>query len=203
MRANVLVPQAVFLAALVPTVASAFLLPPAGSSHISISSRRIGSIRRVGIESHCNTCYFHGSTPLHTTSLIRVRGINPTALFASKKRKRDSEDVNNTTDQPADTNGNGDDDIEKDTVRVRIWRALASGEELSMTQLSKRVGVRSVGDLKSHLVHVERQAKTLQNKKDDWRERRGLPPINGAGNGQKLRLKIRRGGKKEVFVKLV
>ena len=50
-----------------------------------------------------------------------------------------------------------------DTIRVRIWRALASGEELSLAELSRTVGVSSYGDLRSHLRHVERQASTLSN----------------------------------------
>lgn len=98
----------------------------------------------------------------------------------------------------------------EDTIRVRIWRALASGEELSMTQLSKRVG-ESRGDVRSHLVHVERQATTIQNKSDDWRVRRGLLPVSASkdtdgaaiAGAKKLRLKKRRGAKNEVFYRLV
>ncbi|KAL9191241.1 hypothetical protein ACHAXT_000947 [Thalassiosira profunda] len=98
---------------------------------------------------------------------------------------------------------------EKDTIRVRLWRALASGNELSLTQLSKRVGEKR-GDVKAHLTHVERQAKTLGNKSDVWRARRGLQPVakreDGSGSGggpKKLRLKTRRGAKNEVFFRLV
>ena len=91
----------------------------------------------------------------------------------------------------------GDGDEERDTVRVRIWRVLASGEEVSLARLSKLLGVPR-GDVASHLVHVEKQARTLQNKKDDWRARRGLPP-----GARALRLKQRRGPKKEVLVRLV
>lgn len=104
--------------------------------------------------------------------------------------------------------GGDDDETERDTIRVRIWRALASGDELSMTELSRRVGVRRGGDLKSHLRHVERQARTLRNKKDEWRARRGLAPRDDDGGGlgrgpRKLQLKTRRGGKNETFVRLV
>ena len=50
---------------------------------------------------------------------------------------------------------------EKDTIRVRIWKALVSsnGKEISLTQLCKQIGVRNKGDVRSHLIHVERQAK--------------------------------------------
>mmetsp|Transcript_29313 Transcript_29313/g.62234 ORF Transcript_29313/g.62234 Transcript_29313/m.62234 type:complete len:171 (+) Transcript_29313:128-640(+) len=98
----------------------------------------------------------------------------------------------------------------KDTIRVRIWRALASGDEITMTELSNRVGERNRGNLRSHLVHVERQAKTIGNKSSEWRERRGLPPLaktgesGGPGGGPKrLRLKMRRGAKNEVFIRLL
>ena len=91
-------------------------------------------------------------------------------------------------------------DCEKDTIRVRIWQALASGEELSMTQLCNRVGMRNNrGDIISHLKHVEIQAKTIRNKSEEWRIRRGLMP-SGA---KKLRLKRRRGAKNEEYIKLV
>ena len=53
---------------------------------------------------------------------------------------------------------------EKDTIRVRIWKALVSsnGKEISLTQLCKQIGVRNKGDVRSHLIHVERQAKTTE-----------------------------------------
>ena len=91
-------------------------------------------------------------------------------------------------------------DCEKDTIRVRIWRALASGEELSMAQLCNRVGMRNNrGDIISHLKHVEIQAKTIRNKSEEWRIRRGLMP----SGTKKLRLKRRKGAKNEEYIKLV
>jgi len=87
-----------------------------------------------------------------------------------------------------------------DTIRVRIWRALASGEELSLKELGAIVGERRLGELKSHLTHVEKQAKTIKNKKDQWKERRGLSNINDR-KLHKQRVQIRRGGKNEIFVK--
>jgi len=85
-----------------------------------------------------------------------------------------------------------------ETIRVRIWQALASGEELSLQELSKAVGVNSFGDLRSHLRHVERQASTLGNKSEAWRRRRGLPE---ALRTNRLRLQ-KRHAKKSVFYKL-
>ena len=137
-------------------------------------------------------------------SLRRTNSDDDDARIADNR----SDDV---TSVDGTTGGGGDDDdeTERDTIRVRIWRALASGDELSMTELSRRVGVRrGVGDLKSHLKHVERQARTVRNKKDEWRARRGLAPRDDdsgdLGRGpKKLQLKTRRGGKNETFVRLV
>ncbi len=90
-------------------------------------------------------------------------------LFSSRQGQRD-EDFGN---QLGDIDGEG-----RDTIRVRIWKALVSsscnGEELSIRQLGSLVGERRLGDLKSHLVHVEKQAKTVGNKSKEWKQRRGL-----------------------------
>jgi hypothetical protein len=95
----------------------------------------------------------------------------------------------------------GDEDIAEepgDTIRVRLWRALASGEKLSLTELAKAAGEsRRLSDLKSHLVHVEKQAKTLKNKSSEWRERRGISP----NVCKKMRLKKTR-VKKEIYFQL-
>ena len=88
---------------------------------------------------------------------------------------------------------------EFNTIRVRIWRVLSSGDEISITQLSKQLG-ESKGDVRSHLKHVERQAKTIRNKSDEWRARRGL---SSSGVPKKVQLKKRRGAKNEVFIRLV
>jgi hypothetical protein len=97
----------------------------------------------------------------------------------------------------------GDNDVDdegmEDTIRVRIWKALASGEELTLKQLGAAVGEHN--DLKSHLTHVGKQAKTLKNKSIKWRQRRGLPTDN-VQKINKLCLKMRRGNKKELYVKL-
>ena len=134
-----------------------------------------------------------------------ISSTSPSALFLSSAAEpnaynNDEKHTNNTTGP----------EEEKDTIRVRIWRALASGDELSMTQLCKQVG-ESRGDVRSHLTHVERQARTIRNKSDDWRVRRGLAPLTdntgddtgSLPNPKKLRLKKRKGPKNEVFIRLV
>lgn len=65
-----------------------------------------------------------------------------------------------------------EDGAETDTVRVRIWKALASGDEWSIRDLGAAVGERRQGELRAHLKHVEKQAQTLRNKSMAWRERR-------------------------------
>ena len=96
-----------------------------------------------------------------------------------------------------------DDNLVHDTLRVRIWRALACGEELSLSQLSSIVKERRVGELRSHLTHVQRQCKTLSNKSNEWRIRRGLMPLsNNDRQEKKLRIKMRRGKKNELYVRL-
>jgi len=102
-----------------------------------------------------------------------------------------------STDESDDSN----DDIinEKDTIRIRIWQALSSsaGKELSMKQLGMVVGERRISDLKFHLTHVEKQAKTFGNKSKEWKERRGINE-----NIKQVKLKIRPGGKGMIYIKL-
>ena len=95
------------------------------------------------------SCFYSDNEPLLRRRASTIGG-GSTSLFCS----------------PAPANVDGQDgdapdidhaETEKDTIRVRIWRALASGDEVSMTQLCKRVGERR-GDVRSHLKHVERQA---------------------------------------------
>ena len=74
---------------------------------------------------------------------------------------------------------------------------------------------RRMGELRSHLVHVERQAKTLRNKSDEWRIRRGLVRPGDIKSGdkvnedlsplafkKKIRLRMRKGKGNEVFIRL-
>jgi len=89
----------------------------------------------------------------------------------------------------------------RDTVRVCIWKALASGKELSLKELGALVGEGRQGDLKAHLLHVEKQAKTLKNKNVNWRRRRGISTTN-IKKTNKLRIRTRRGEKNQVFVRL-
>ena len=105
---------------------------------------------------------------------------------------------------------------EEDTIRVKIWRALASGEEMRLSELGNTVGERRMGELRSHLVHVERQAKTLRNKPDEWRIRRGIVrPVDIKSGDEvnehlspfafkkKIRLKMRKGKGNDVFIRFV
>mmetsp|Transcript_29144 Transcript_29144/g.44065 ORF Transcript_29144/g.44065 Transcript_29144/m.44065 type:complete len:215 (+) Transcript_29144:79-723(+) len=96
---------------------------------------------------------------------------------------------------------------EKDTVRVRIWRSLATnnGQELTLQQLGAMVGERNLGDLRSHLTHVERQAKTFRNKSDEWKKRRGLVLHDSDGKSnviQKVKLKRWKGDRGIMFIRL-
>ena len=97
-------------------------------------------------------------------------------------------------------NGNENDDEEPiDTIRVRIWRVLATGKEYSLKELGTAVGERRSGELRHHLQHVAKQAQTLRNKSRSWRERRGLDPDGSINN--RIRLVTRRTNK-EYFLRL-
>ena len=118
-------------------------------------------------------------------------------LFLSKQTSNNEPTQENDSVSDDD---DGDDEKNTDTIRVRIWRALAPGDELSLKQLGSIVGERQLGDLKHHLTHVEKQAKTLRNKSNEWRERRGL--VRYDRKIQKLSLITRRGKKNTVYVRL-
>ena len=132
-------------------------------------------------------------------------------------QKDDKLNINNTNNN---NNNTQPDEEEKDTIRVRIWKALVSSnnKEISLTQLCKLIGVRNKGDVRSHLIHVERQAKTIQNKSNEWLVRRGLLPVDidtddsqdgggsikvGSGGAKKLKIKRRKGAKNEEFTRLI
>ena len=84
-----------------------------------------------------------------------------------------------------------------DTIRVRIWQILAKGDEISLKDLCAQIGERNLNNLRDHLQHVEKQAKTVSNKKPVWRQRRGLPP---QASKRPLRFCFRRGDKNQVLV---
>lgn len=92
---------------------------------------------------------------------------------------------------------NDHDDIEMDTVRVRIWRALSKEKEMTLRELGIIVGESNIRDLKFHLLHVEKQAKTLGNKSDEWKIRRNISP-----EIRKAKLAHRRGQKGLVYIKM-
>ncbi|KAK1747897.1 hypothetical protein QTG54_001860 [Skeletonema marinoi] len=137
----------------------------------------------------------------HTNSLELARRCDGDASVLLKSEQNDD---NTPTPKEGEAS---DSDEQLDTIRVRIWRQLADGKELSLSQLSNAVGERRLGELRSHLTHVEKQAKTIRNKSDDWRTRRGLS--SGVGNNgkagalRKMKLKFRKGRKNETFVRIV
>ena len=131
------------------------------------------------------------------TKVVQCR-LHQVSIFLSKRIHHDTnQTLNKDADEENQKQQQSDEDF--DTIRVRIWRILSSGEEISVTQLSKQLG-ESRSDVRSHLKHVERQAKTIRNKSNEWRVRRGLSPV---ASPKKMQLKKRRGAKNEVFIKLV
>ncbi len=150
----------------------------------------------IAVQSRCTTIHKN-----------KAKDWKSSPLFLSKKlnNKPNNNDNNNNNDNKKSNDQNDDaTTTSTDTIRVRIWKALASGEELSLKELGSIVGERKLGDLKDHLSHVEKQAKTLKNKSNEWRERRGLITVYGRNNRkvEKLRLIIRRGKKNIVYVRL-
>lgn len=91
-------------------------------------------------------------------------------------QQQDDEESTEKDDNNQELNKDDDDDdnVGQDTIRVRIWRALASGKELTLKELGAVAGERRQGELRAHLQHVEKQAQTVRNKSAKWRERRGL-----------------------------
>ena len=156
-------------------------------------------------------CQYHSCVRSEAAAAAQVRHILPypqpasaatgrsSTLNASKKNAYEDGNTNNLGTEN-ERKSEEKEPQQQDTIRVRIWQALSSGQELSLTQLSKAVGERRRGELRSHLTHVEKQAKTLRNKSDKWRVRRGLPPASSGSS--KIRLKMRKGSKNEVFVRL-
>lgn len=134
-----------------------------------------------------------------------------TVLAERKKREAQKKIANDSTTQynriRTYNSSSFFDRKEEDTIRVRIWRVLASGEEISLSDLSKAVGcaVRK-GELRSHLSHVEKQAKTLKNKSSEWRIRRGLLPKEEIGNNKKQKslklIQSKRGPRNELYLRL-
>ena len=67
----------------------------------------------------------------------------------------------------------GENDAES-TPRVKLWRALCEGEAHSLGSLAQSAGL-SAKEVRHHLEHVAKQARTLKNKSADWRSRREIP----------------------------
>lgn len=119
---------------------------------------------------------------------------------------------NDRDDQQEENDGEAD-ETPDDTIRVRIWRALAKHGELSLKELGSLVGERHLGDLQSHLAHVSKQAKTFGNKSNEWKIRRHVyfeesctDEKNDAASAKKLRKTVkilkRKGPKGTVFIRM-
>jgi len=173
------------------------LVPNTRTSRTSSSASSSATARIASNQLH--RCKQYTCTVM-TTRFGKTSASGKAATCTSSRRSAlQSKDTRPTcTDNESDEGVGGE-----DTIRVRIWRALADGEELSLSKLSNAVGERRRGELRSHLAHVERQAKTLRNKSDEWRIRRGLPPASKGVTSKRVRLKIRKGTKNEMFVRLV
>lgn len=127
-----------------------------------------------------------------------------------------NDDSNDHTSNKYNKNEDRDDDdndTPDDTIRVRIWRALAKHRELSLKELGSLVGERNLGDLQSHLAHVSRQAKTFGKKSNEWKLRRNVlfesSSINDnidSASAKKLRKKVkilkRRGPRGQLFIRI-
>jgi hypothetical protein len=155
---------------------------------VGVMTFAISSSRQVLlVNAHKSSAFV---VPVHNYSRVMVRKQHHRLLLVMENSNK--RDILNAPDDMSE------DDDDEDTVRVRIWRALATGQELSLKQLGAAVGQHR--DLLSHLKHVEKQAMTLKNKNAEWRERRGLPTEN-VPKVNKWRLKQRR-KKKELFLRL-
>jgi hypothetical protein len=130
-------------------------------------------------------------TTIKRVNITKVKRSQILPCFVSAK---------NRYEQPSKEDDDGAEVAEDlDTIRVRIWRALSSsyGQELSMRQLGSIVGERRIGDLNSHLVHVEKQAKTVNNKSSEWKRRRGIDERT-----RKVKLTKRREKNGMIYIKL-
>ena len=125
-----------------------------------------------------------------SSATTKVRSDSPshdtyTYTYSTFSTRHHTHDLSSSNQDEHDEQPN-----EQDTIRVRIWQALSSNGELSMKQLGTIVGERRLGDLKSHLTHVQRQAKTFGNKSKEWKERRGL---KDGVKGVKIKTRVEKG----------
>jgi hypothetical protein len=94
---------------------------------------------------------------------------------------------------------------QQDTIRGRIWQILANGQEVSLSQLSLLLGGGiPKSEIRHHLSHVKKQAKTFGNKSTAWRIRRGVGS-ESAADTTRVRLEERpgyHGKRRETFVRL-
>mmetsp|Transcript_1782 Transcript_1782/g.3148 ORF Transcript_1782/g.3148 Transcript_1782/m.3148 type:complete len:191 (+) Transcript_1782:26-598(+) len=60
------------------------------------------------------------------------------------------------------------------TSRIRLWRMLTSGEYHTLSSLAQGTSL-SIQEVRHHLEHVIKQARSLKNKSPEWRARRSIP----------------------------
>lgn len=105
------------------------------------------------------------------------------------------------TNEPKDITEQQGEKLE-DTIRIKIWKALVLSSEdyISLKQLGSMIGERRISEIRSHLNHVEKQAKTLQNKSKEWKQRRNL---NETTRKVKISKEFRGKNNKELYIKLI
>ncbi|GFH53228.1 hypothetical protein CTEN210_09704 [Chaetoceros tenuissimus] len=155
------------------------------SNEIALISSRFGD---GGIYSYASTTDFSFALEAKKGSKQRSMKQSQTAEEQQSQPATNNESQSDKSNHPKEP---------QDTIRVRIWKALsnAQSKEMSLQQLGAIVGERKIGDLKSHLVHVEKQAKTFGNKSKDWKKRRGLLEFfeNTGNKGKQVKLCYRKG----------
>lgn len=162
------------------------------SNEIALVSRR----RREG-----NT--FSSTSPSNFSFALEAKKRSKQRLM-NKSQTAEEQQIQPVTNNEIRSEKSNNPTEPQDTIRVRIWKALsqAQSKEMSLQQLGAIVGERKIGDLKSHLVHVEKQAKTFGNKSKDWKERRGVLEFfeNTGSKGKQIKICYRKGEKGLTYI---
>ena len=162
------------------------------SYEIALVSRRLGDGNTCSFSSTCNFSF----------ALEAKKGSKPRLM--KQFQSLEQEQIQPATSDKVRSEKSNHSIEPQDTIRVRIWKALsqAQSKEMSLQQLGAIVGERKIGDLKSHLVHVEKQAKTFGNKSKDWKKRRGLLEFfeNTGSKGKQVKICYRKGEKGLTYI---
>eukprot|EP00435_Cladocopium_sp_Y103_P023560 s1977_g5.t1 len=62
----------------------------------------------------------------------------------------------------------------QNTARIRLWCTLTTGEYHTLSSLAQATSL-SIQEVRHHLEHVIKQARSLKNKSPEWRKRRKIP----------------------------